>query len=310
MAEISLALGDCVGEEVDFIVSSIFPGSFQLLEEDKLVEKKIVSFWPTGNWERGSGRERGFLAPVDSPCSVFAAQCHQKRFLGICWPWFSRPYFARFDTEKELPHFWTPGLASVAGAVGSSYSTVPIAVIWIQFHCIYKFLERWGAISPLPPDKDSDHVHYIRRKFRDSRQRQRTSAPDEQIELVNLHRALENFIADKIEDRKSGEYLRVFYRPAATAARRRGLRGAVDLSGLVLCLLLAWGAGARFVDLWLGAAPVLDLFTFEGWTYATAFLTPERVLPVKWPLAALGSIGAVGSLVRLVSGLKRRRDGR
>ena len=294
------ALRHCRGlDGLDFIISSITPSTLQFLDNGDIFPRSeageaVVSFWPTGNWVPGMSKSS--LGPVD-PHVMLAGQTSEVRPWGGVRRQFRLRPDARYDQEHELPHFWVPGPADLAGAVGSSYSTVPTALVWIKFVQILRFLKRYGFIGA----HTSETAAFVLSQLKNSRAYRRrmksrghADFPDSMRGLVNLPAALERMLRDQLQADQAEAVLAGLY------PRRPSGRGWGWLGAAVCAALGGWGGYNFHVDLWAYYAPGLDRLDFAGWNHFAGWTHSVAVFEPAWVLGqahwSAGFWAAVGGL--------------
>jgi hypothetical protein len=285
------ALELCRGlERLDFIIASITPSHHRFLGNTHLFQRgaaaePVVSFWPTGNWRPGNTpQSRQQIGSVNR--NIILA--------GQALPLFARartyrvPRSARYDSEHLLPHFWAPGPAPAAGAVGSSYATVPVACAWIKLAQTLNFLRHHRLIEMAP----GDLTDFLRQQLRDGRSARRRllthgcpGFPRQTRGLINLATAFELATTRLLPAELAPKIMGVFYR------RRRRRRRPRLLLGLV-ATLAAIAGWTYHIDLWPYYAPALDLAYFSGWTYIVAVADPDRV--AAWRTGSAAASGTIG----------------
>lgn len=196
------ALEDCrgntaMGRPVDYIISSIFPGDGTGILQDAAlfnhsIGRPMLSFWPAGNY-RGAGPRRLDFPIADTV--VMAGQLNQRSEHGA--PAFEVRDDVRYH-EAGLPHVWAPNPApGHALTSGSSYSTVPTALVWIKLREILGFLAEQGLAVDRMLDSP-DVMHTTIRSSRTFQSRIRRSDGmaflDEGLGLVNLPQMLEHVL--------------------------------------------------------------------------------------------------------------------
>ncbi|NKB68539.1 MAG: hypothetical protein GKR89_15870 [Candidatus Latescibacteria bacterium] len=303
-------------KDLDFVISSITPSTLQFLDNSDIFPSSeagetVVSFWPTGNWIPGTSKSS--LGPVD-PHVILSGQTSEVRPWGVGRRQFRLRPDARYDQEHELPHFWIPGPVASPGAVGSSYSTVPTALVWIKFVQILRFLKRYGFIGA----HTSESPAFVRPQLKNSRSYRRrmksrghAEFPDSTRGLINLPAALERMLYDQLQDPQAQIVLAGLY------PQRRGWLGWVWLAAVLGSLAGGWGGYTFHVDLWAYYAPGLDRLNiagwehFAGWTHSVAVFEPAWVLgQAHWSGGFWAAAGGIAPWLGAgVYGLLRRVRG-
>jgi hypothetical protein len=287
-------------EQLDFIISSITPSHHRFLSNIHLFtrqaqEEPIISFWPTGNWIPGTpGNRRSSIGSVNRNVIV-AGQVQQVRI----WRWatglFRVPRNARYDEEQGLPHYWAPGFGGVPEAAGSSYSTVPVALVWIKMAQMVKLFQRHRLIDAI----DGDLTDFIRFHLKNGKVRRgriiswrRPNFPKGTKGLINLPTALVQGLEEQAEEGKAAALIAALYEQ--TGFRVLSPRARWTLACLALIGGLCGGVMGHslHVELWAHYAPLLDLFYFDGWAYTVGITEPGWVVAqVPWSAGAWALVG-------------------
>ena len=163
----------------------------------------MLSFWPTGNF-KGHGRRQLDFSVADSV--LLCGQVDQMSTK------MDRPVFEMRDdvryNKAGLPHFWTPNPSPGHPlSSGSSYSTVPTAMVWIKTRQMLAFLAGHGLVVEQMLEAPSRLHSFIKmgRTFQDCISRPSDMAClDHHLGLVNLPRTLEYIL--KAQDTLTPEF--------------------------------------------------------------------------------------------------------
>ena len=287
-------------EQLDFIISSITPSHHRFLSNIHLFtrraqEEPIISFWPTGNWIPGTPENRRSSLGSVNRNVIVAGQVKQVRI----WRWptglFRVPRNARYDEEQGLPHFWAPGFGGARAAAGSSYSTVPVALVWIKMAQMFKFFQRHKLIDAVDGDL-TDFIRFHLKNGKVGRRRiiswWRPNFPKGTKGLINLPTGLVQGLEEQVEEGKAAALVAALYE--RTGFRVLSLRARWALACLVLIGGVSGGVMGHslHVELWAHYAPLLDLFYFDGWTYTVGVTEPRWVVAqVHWSVGTWALVG-------------------